>query len=316
MKKLVVLLVVLLATLTVLCQGLPTFYCCTNVSYVIPQSGTTKLSPAMFGGITWKAQDRIISRENSTVKSFVLIDYVWGFASDSSRGKIWNMTDDNKEYTIVYTYEDGHSYEETIKVLPRTFSRMMPKGKTTKFNIYEQSTSGTMSNFIQKAGDLIESMKDGIGNFVKTDKGKQVNNLQWSNISYNSMPWDQAVNYCKNLNEGGYNDWRLPTIDELRTLIKNCYETEAGGKCTVKNDCLSMDCFDENYCNGCSQRNNYNVYNGGYYSKLGDDGDVTLWSSSNLLNNASYAWRVSFDVAMVYLGDKSNEFGFKVRCVR
>lgn len=30
-----------------------------------------------------------------------------------------------------------------------------------------------------------------------------------------------AKNYCANLSEGGYNDWRVPTRDELKTVAAN-----------------------------------------------------------------------------------------------
>ena len=36
------------------------------------------------------------------------------------------------------------------------------------------------------------------------------------------MDWDSAMEYAKNLRLGGYNDWRLPTIEELKEIVTLC----------------------------------------------------------------------------------------------
>jgi hypothetical protein len=44
--------------------------------------------------------------------------------------------------------------------------------------------------------------------------------LMWQQIgSSQTMTWEQALSYCEDLIFGGYGDWRLPTIKELRTLV-------------------------------------------------------------------------------------------------
>ena len=53
-------------------------------------------------------------------------------------------------------------------------------------------------------------------------KGRKIGNLIWSDRSSNKMNWSRAKQYCEDLSEGGFDDWRLPNIDELRTTIKNC----------------------------------------------------------------------------------------------
>jgi len=47
-----------------------------------------------------------------------------------------------------------------------------------------------------------------------------------------------AVAYCEGLAGG----WHLPTIDDLRTLIRGCPYTEPGGECPVGEGCLIEDC--------------------------------------------------------------------------
>ncbi len=131
----------------------------------------------------------------------------------------------------------------------------------------------------------------------------------WSPKASSTMSWSDAIDYCNNLTACGYSDWHLPNINELRTLIKNCPGSQTGGSCAVKDPgCLSSDCWSEDcYCE-------YRENNGGYYSKLGDDDNVWLWSSSTNSDSTGSAWRVNFYYGSV--GSNSKSYDLIVRCVR
>jgi len=141
--------------------------------------------------------------------------------------------------------------------------------------------------------------------------------LEWSNKAPHIMNGYNAVKYCENLNEGGHNDWRLPNIDELRTLIQNCPQTETGMQCKVseKNGCLSSSCGKPRgscYCQNTGNGIIRNIHTIGYFSKLGDD--VALWSSSTNSDYKGSAWFVNFAKALV--GSYFKTSLYDVRCVR
>ena len=103
------------------------FFCCKDINYVIPKTGKTRMDPnfhKLFAASA-EARDRLISREESTYKSFVFISFCWDYG-DRGRGKIVNVTDDFHKYKIVYTDASGNEYKEEVEVKPRTFSRMLP----------------------------------------------------------------------------------------------------------------------------------------------------------------------------------------------
>ena len=59
----------------------------------------------------------------------------------------------------------------------------------------------------------------------------------------------EAVQYCDELVLGGYDDWRVPTIAELRGLLAGTPETLPGGNCPVDDDCTFMNSWDPS-CTG------------------------------------------------------------------
>ncbi len=142
-------------------------------------------------------------------------------------------------------------------------------------------------------------------------------NLAWSAEWYTMTPtwsqttsYSQAVSYCDNLNQDGHTDWHLPTISELRTLIKNCAGTATNGSCGVidtgnsSTSCLSSGCYTSNSCSSCANNRNH--------SKLGDFNG--FWSSSTLPDCTNCAWYVGFGSGTVNFYYKS--YDFHVRCVR
>ena len=137
--------------------------------------------------------------------------------------------------------------------------------------------------------------------------------LTWSKKSGSSMTYSAATSYCSGSEMngyGGYTDWRLPNISELRTLIKNCSGTQMpGGSCGVRDDevvCLSSSCRGED-CDSCSSDST------GGHSKFGETG--LFWSSSLQSDNSYNAWGVSFYHGFVFNFYIDN-FGIYVRCVR
>lgn len=129
---------------------------------------------------------------------------------------------------------------------------------------------------------------------------------------------EEAAAYCGSLKEGGFTDWRLPTIDELRTLIVNCPKLEPKGECRVseKAKCLWESCYSETECR-CEGESSSDVF-----SKFGRVGFGTYWSSSAaVIDGYKRNWLIEMEgYANVFTYDpyeELNNYHYAIaRCVR
>lgn len=140
-----------------------------------------------------------------------------------------------------------------------------------------------------------------------------ISGLVWQNGDAGGFNWEGAKSYCENLSWGGFSDWRLPTLSELRSLIRECDNTATGGGCGVTDDCLAyMSCWNPP-CQGCAVLGGPGP--GGRYwpAELSGNGWV-FWSSSQVDENHFTAWRVHFYNGLVSYNDK--DYLYWARCVR
>lgn len=78
---------------------------------------------------------------------------------------------------------------------------------------------------------------------------------EWTEVSLDEIDmyaFSSASNYCDELRLGGYGDWRLPTFDELRTLVQGCPAMESRGACGISDACVSPEACAAATCSYCA----------------------------------------------------------------
>ena len=132
--------------------------------------------------------------------------------------------------------------------------------------------------------------EDGIGTNCVIDN---LTGLMWTrnaNLANSKMSWSDALVYCASLNDGvgtyGYKDWRLPNLNELRSLVALQWGNPA-------------------LCNATGTAKHTN---GNPFFDLKSAGSEYYWSSSSyMISPTDKAWPVSF-----YSGDSyPHNFGLK-----
>lgn len=123
--------------------------------------------------------------------------------------------------------------------------------------------------------------------------------LCWQDTStWDHRDWTAAADYCDSLDLNGHGpgSWHLPSISELRSIVRGCPETETGGACGVSDSCLDDTCRDTS-CSGCAGDG---PDTGGAYWPVELSGPVGWhWSSSSHSDDSSYAWFVHFRFGLV-----------------
>lgn len=124
------------------------------------------------------------------------------------------------------------------------------------------------------------------------------------------VDWQTASDACLKLSLAGQDDWRLPSIDELRTLLTGCPPTMPNGNCDVIHGCV--ECWNDS-CKGCDDWQGPGA-DGCYIDPVLEGNCSFYWTSSSLNDDPIYTWGVAFYSGKVVGRDKvaSNPY----RCVR
>jgi len=146
--------------------------------------------------------------------------------------------------------------------------------------------------------------------------------LTWQNQpEEDRMSWQDAAGYCRDLSLDGHDDWRLPSLGELRSLIRSCESTESGGTCDATDECLSYaEC---GVCKGCAVGRGPAVgagicdstaVTGCYYPDDLAGSAARYWSSSPCTDRADYFWVVDYTRGGIDIAP-GNSLAF-VKCVK
>jgi hypothetical protein len=130
-----------------------------------------------------------------------------------------------------------------------------------------------------------------------------------------NLEWIDAKTACADLSLCGHDDWRLPSVDELRSLIRGCDATMTDGTCGVTEECLDYDCWVEEECQYCTLGAGPDE-NGCYWPPEldGTCTDATnYWTGSARTDDPTQVWTVYFGTGGV--GSIDATWGLHVRCV-
>ena len=170
-----------------------------------------------------------------------------------------------------------------------SISKLKKTGQTTA---YEQFDDGDYQIGItpsySRSGDIV------------TDN---VTKLQWQDneeVKTVKKSWEDAKSYCSSLSLGGYNDWRLPTIKELNSIV------DYGKYDHTIDSTFSNVIFDDD--GSIFDRFSIN-------STFVNVTSFSYWSATTGATDSSSAWYVSFTYGNESLNSKVDDDNY-IRCVR
>ncbi len=177
--------------------------------------------------------------------------------------------------TIVSNWKEG-TYKVTQKPTPSGDTKVLKTSQTTSYEPFDDGhyQKGVARSY-SRANDIVTDNATG---------------LQWQDddeIKTISKTWEEAKAYCQDLTLGGHTDWRLPTHQELKSIVD--YGRYAGDS---KGSIGALNPVFENI----------------------NSSDYGYWSSTTDLSNTNGVWLVDFSDGAGRWDRKSGHNS--VRCVR
>jgi len=187
-------------------------------------------------------------------------------------------------------HDSGNIYDDkAIKVFydHTDIGFIMKKGSNEKVDefCFEGNEFLEDVELIRKNGKLILEKTEKNLVLPSNDDTIIIGDLMWEKETHEKMSWIGAVIYARKLRHDGYDDWRLPTSEELLNVVTLC-----GG--------IAVRC-DNNKLIGITNQNiaNKNMANKAYQANYKEKG-FTLnkyWSSIQYDNIYDAAWYIDFE---------------------
>ena len=171
------------------------------------------------------------------------------FASSTSRGQVWSVS--MKEGRIDYVLSDNGDGDEGVEPVEEGDEQEEEEYQGPLFAV-----RCVRSDLDPLPADGIPLCDEKIGYAPCRDASTET---VWSPRIQSSgdyedgrgedgTTWAEIARRCREMNFNGKRQWRVPTILELRTLMKDS-KLEPFGTCRVMDSCLSLEeCYDESEC--------------------------------------------------------------------
>ena len=139
--------------------------------------------------------------------------------------------------------------------------------------------------------------------------------------STEKLTYEQAVSYCDNLVINDITHWSIPTIDQLRTIVRGCPNTMTGGKCPISEACAnSYTCRPSDYCDGCQEKKDKTAY---LEQGIWDTTDIKIssiiyYSSTIETDGKITVWGLQISNAVLFAGNSKDNINAAayVKCIK